>query len=101
MIGARYILAEMGYSETLESSIKFPDHVEEPDREKLKVIAAELLMANLEAADLRQAELTSKTSPSDTEDPEYIYSRSPLPRAPPPLKALGPLDISETKLRSR
>ena len=98
MIGARYILAEMGYSETLESSIKFPDHVEEPNREKLKVIAAELLMANLEAADLRQAELTSKTPPSD---PEYIYSRSPLPRAPPRLKALGPLDISETKLRSR
>ena len=54
MIGARDILEKMGYSETLPTTIKFPDHVNEPDREKLRVIAAELLMGKLEAQGLLQ-----------------------------------------------
>ena len=54
MIGARDILEKMGYSETLPTAIKFPDHVKEPDREKLRVIAAELLMGKLEAQGLLQ-----------------------------------------------
>ena len=49
MIGARDILEKMGYSETLPTAIKFPDHIKEPDRERLRVIAAELLMGKLEA----------------------------------------------------
>lgn len=40
---------KIGYSETLPTAMQFPDHVKEPDREKLQVIAAELLMAKLEA----------------------------------------------------
>jgi hypothetical protein len=52
MIGARDILEKMGYSETLPTAIKFPDHAKEPDREKVRVIAAELLMGKLEAQGL-------------------------------------------------
>ena len=49
MVGARDILVKIGYSESLPTAMQFPDHVKEPDREKLQVIAAELLMAKLEA----------------------------------------------------
>ena len=49
MVGARDILEKIGYSESLPTAMQFPDSVKEPDREKLQVIAAELLMAKLEA----------------------------------------------------
>ena len=49
MVGARDILVKIGYSETLESAMQFPEHVKEPDKELLQIIAAELLMAKLEA----------------------------------------------------
>ena len=56
MIGAREILREMGYTETGEDHIRFPDEVEDPHRAKLLVISAELLMAKLEVEDLLNIE---------------------------------------------
>ena len=60
MVGAREILQKIGYSETLESAMQFPDHVREPDKEKLKVIAAELLMAKLEAEALQGGQMPAR-----------------------------------------
>ncbi len=60
MKGADEILRNAGYTEARENAMCFPDSVEEPNKESLAVIAAELLMAKLEVEEM------SKTSPSST-----------------------------------
>lgn len=66
MIGARDILVQIGYSETSPSAMQFPESVKEPDKEKLHVIAAELLMAKLEAENLPYNPLSRQSSNSST-----------------------------------
>ena len=60
MAGAREVLSMVGYSEMTPDSIQFPASVEEPDTAKLRVLAAELLMAKLEVEKYSQA---SRSSP--------------------------------------
>ena len=48
MKGCEDILKTAGYTEKKEDSLQFPESVQEPDKQKLYVIAAELLMARLE-----------------------------------------------------
>ena len=48
MKGYEDILKTAGYTEKEENSLQFPEYVQEPDKQKLYVIAAELLMARLE-----------------------------------------------------
>lgn len=48
MRGYEDILKTAGYTEKKEDSLQFPESVQEPDKQKLYVIAAELLMARLE-----------------------------------------------------
>ena len=48
MRGYEDILKTAGYTEKKEDSLQFPENVQEPDKQKLYVIAAELLMARLE-----------------------------------------------------
>ena len=63
MVGARDILRIIGYSEThTETAMQFPDNVKEPDKEKLHVVAAELLMAKLEAEILQESSNTAGQS---------------------------------------
>lgn len=52
MVGARHILKDIGYSVEQDTSMQFPDDVVEPDKEKLHVIAAELLMAKLDVEEM-------------------------------------------------
>ena len=47
MNGAREVLKLIGYSEDTQTSMTFPDAVLEPDRQKVSLIAAELLMAKV------------------------------------------------------
>ena len=56
MEGGRDILRMIGYSEVTQTSMEFPEDVEEPERERLIIIAAELLMANLEVEQLNAAQ---------------------------------------------
>ena len=68
MVGAREILSDIGYSEEQDNSaIQFPDYVKEPDKEKLHVIAAELLMAKLEAEGLQGKAMTRQLSSTGSE----------------------------------
>lgn len=55
MKGYEDILRTAGYTERDENSLQFPDHVLEPDKTKLYVIAAELLMARLEVDQMNRA----------------------------------------------
>ena len=64
MKGARKILEEIGYSVMETSSMQFPDSVMEPDKEKLHIIAAELLMAKLEVNDMLRNPPPAPSSPS-------------------------------------
>lgn len=67
MVGARDILKDIGYSETQSpSAMQFPEHVKEPDKEKLHVIAAELLMAKLEAESLPNSPISRQSSTSSS-----------------------------------
>ena len=58
MVGALDVLKTIGYSVQTSDSVQFPEHVHEPDKNKLYVMAAELLMAKLEV------EMMSKNSTS-------------------------------------
>ena len=55
MQGYEDILRTAGYTEKDENSLQFPDSVQEPDKTKLYVIAAELLMARLEVEQMNNA----------------------------------------------
>lgn len=67
MVGARDILIQIGYSETQSpSAMQFPEHVKEPNKEKLHIIAAELLMAKLEAESLANSPISRQSSTSST-----------------------------------
>ena len=54
MKGHEEILRQMGYTDLREKTLQFPEHVLEPDKPKLYVVAAELLMAKLEVEQLCQ-----------------------------------------------
>lgn len=78
MVGARDILAKIGYSEAQgDSAMQFPDSVQEPDKEKLHVIAAELLMAKLEAEGLPCTPLSLQSSNPETGSPISRQSSHP------------------------
>lgn len=117
MVGARDILKIIGYSEThTESAMQFPESVKDPDKEKLHVIAAELLMAKLEAELLQESsnipvqrsisrQASNSTTASSTNSgpqsmsPHQIH-RSPqnshlVPRAP---HTAAPPDEEEHKM---
>ena len=64
MKGARKILEVIGYSVMGTSSMQFPDSVMEPDKDKLHIIAAELLMAKLEVNDTLRNPPPAPSSPS-------------------------------------
>lgn len=66
MVGARDILVQIGYSETSPSAMQFPESVKEPNKEKLHIIAAELLMAKLEAENLPYSSISRQSSTSST-----------------------------------
>lgn len=53
MLGARDILKELGYSVVTNTSLEFPKNEMEPDREKLCILAAELLLCKLEIERIR------------------------------------------------
>lgn len=72
MIGARDILKMIGYTEEDSNTLRFPDQVKEPDRDKLCVIAAELLMAKLETEDIQSVAVT----PTPANQPSSL-SRTP------------------------
>jgi hypothetical protein len=55
MRGYEDILKTAGYTEKKEDSLQFPESVQEPDKQKLYVIAAELLMARLEVDKMNPA----------------------------------------------
>ena len=54
MKGHKDILRQMGYTESEQNSLQFPEYILEPDKPKLYVIVAELLMAKLEVEQLSQ-----------------------------------------------
>ena len=70
MRGYEDILKTAGYTEKKEDSLQFPESVQEPDKQKLYVIAAELLMARLEVDNMnpasqsqQQQQIESSSSP--------------------------------------
>lgn len=69
MNGAEEILKLAGYEEERENSICFPDSVEEPDKARLAIIAAELLMAKLEVEQLNN-------TPSQSPQQQYSTGSS-------------------------
>jgi hypothetical protein len=54
MKGHEDILRLIGYTELGENSLQFPEYVPEPEKPKLYVMAAELLMAKLEVEQLSE-----------------------------------------------
>ena len=48
MMGCEEILQTAGYTEKEGTHIEFPEHIQEPDKTKLTILAAELLMAKLQ-----------------------------------------------------
>ena len=81
MEGARRILKEIGYSEDKTTAMQFPDSVEEPDKQKLHIIAAELLMAKLEVEEqmrnpnqsLSRQGSNPPSQPSPTQQPRVSH----------------------------
>ena len=55
MRGYEDILKMIGYTEKKEDSLQFPESVQEPDKQKLYIISAELLMARLEVERMNPA----------------------------------------------
>ena len=51
--GAREVIKLIGYSEERGSSLEFPSHVSEPNKERLYLLMAELVMAK-EEVDMRE-----------------------------------------------
>ena len=63
MKGYEEILQTAGYTEKEDNSLSFPDHVQEPDKAKVSVLAAELLMAKLEVEQMNSLS-SQDTSPT-------------------------------------
>ena len=78
MKGAEEILRNAGYTEARENSMCFPDSVEEPDKERLSVIAAELLMAKLEVEQLNSASPQQQRMASMQVDPSHRQHTEPF-----------------------
>ena len=76
MKGYEDILRTAGYTEKDENSLQFPDHVQEPDKTKLYVIAAELLMARLEVDQMNRATQNRQEEPQREVAP---YQSPPRP----------------------
>ena len=55
MKGHEEIIQTIGYTENKGTALCFPDSVQEPDKARLCVLAAELLMAKLEVEDMKNA----------------------------------------------
>ena len=70
MKGYEEILQIAGYTEKVGTSLQFPEDVHEPDKAKLSILAAELLMAKLEveqmnsAAEQQKKKVVSHQSPA-------------------------------------
>ena len=79
MKGYEDILRTAGYTEKDENSLQFPDHVQEPDKTKLYVIAAELLMARLEVDQMNRATQSRQEEPRREVAP---YQSPPRPFRP-------------------
>ena len=67
MKGYEDILRTAGYTEKKETFLQFPDTIQEPNKAKLSVLAAELLMARVEvemknAVPQQRQEITSNQS---------------------------------------
>ena len=78
MVGARHILKDIGYSVEQDTSMQFPDHVVEPDKERLHIIAAELLMAKLDVEDM----IKNQPPPGTTTTQREVTPRSQEHTAP-------------------
>ena len=61
MEGSRDILKAIGYSEVTQTSMQFPEDVEEPDHERLRTFSAELLMAKLEVEQMNDRQQTPQS----------------------------------------
>ena len=62
MKGHEEILRQMGYTESEQNLLQFPVYVLEPDKPKLYIIAAELLMAKLEVEQLSQQQPSQRAT---------------------------------------
>ena len=54
MKGYEDILRMVGYLKKEENSLQFPESIQEPNKQKLYIMAAELLMARLEVDRMNQ-----------------------------------------------
>ena len=61
MKGHEDILRLMGYTELGGNSLQFPEYVIEPDKPKLYIMAAELLMAKIEVEQLNEQTSTASS----------------------------------------
>ena len=75
MKGYEDVLRLMGYTEVEQNSLQFPEHVLEPDKPKLYVVVAELLMAKLE---MDQLSTTNRQQPISeaTHQSSYRHTES-------------------------
>ena len=85
MKGYEEILQTAGYTEKEDNSLGFPDHVQEPDKAKVSVLAAELLMAKLEV------EQMNSLSSQDTSPTSMLRSLVALKKKHSPTKPKGML----------
>ena len=93
MKGAEEILRNAGYTEARENSMCFPDSVEEPDKERLSVIAAELLMAKLEVEQLK-ASPQQQRMPSMQVEPPHRQQTEPFHTGTKQFSQQGSLQFS-------
>ena len=77
--GARDILKMAGYCVETEEALEFPPEVYEPNKEKLCVLAAELLMAKLEAEMLSSNDTSTSTSTAVAEQSPPMLHHAPRP----------------------
>ena len=62
------ILRTAGYTEKEEASIKFPEHIQEPDKTNLTILAAELLMAKLEVEQMNSVAVEQKQETTSSQN---------------------------------
>ena len=81
MKGYEGILQIAGYTKKEGASLQFPDAIQEPDKAKLSVLAAELLMARVEIEQMNCAAVEQKqeiTCISHQDSPHTIDSTGTL-----------------------
>ena len=66
MEGYEEILQIAGYTVKKGTLLMFPDSVQEPDKAKLSVLAAELLMAKLDVEQMKRAAVKQKQETTDS-----------------------------------